>query len=396
MHQCNTELHRDFTAGRSETMSKWNVGSPSPKKRKGSLRCQDVPPQQESTTSGGGSEVADPRLPPTKLASPLIESNASQPAVDNSKVEDEEMPDREEASDAKEAAEVPGIDMSSTNESSVLVAMMSDHEASVKSPANECPVSPQFKAVKGSTPQRSSYAFVPTPGTPLEKKPAKHVKFNIGGTIVQVPSDVLLRYKDSKLASLTRSAIRVGDVPIPIPRQFDMFSHCVFYLCNNKVHLPSNIRKDAFMKEMQYFGIPYDEECISGGSRTSSNKQQISPADVTRPSHNTSTPAYQPDRHRQVSNVVTDLKGTATGGAKPSSPSPLDLEQGTRRSKRSRESTEDEIQFLEPNNHTKSQPCGKCEGCLREDCGKCRECKDKKKFGGPNKIRQKCSTRRCE
>ena len=191
-------------------MSKWNVGSPSPKKRKGSLRCQDVPPQQESTASGGGSEVADPRLPPTKPASPLIESNASQPAVDNSKVEDEEMPDREEASDAKEASEVPGIDMSSTNESSVLVAMMSDHEASVKSPANECPVSPQFKAVKGSTPQRSSYAFVPTPGTPLEKKPAKHVKFNIGGTIVQVPSDVLLRYKDSKLASLTRSAIRVA------------------------------------------------------------------------------------------------------------------------------------------------------------------------------------------
>ncbi|KAM6978101.1 CXXC-type zinc finger protein 1a isoform 2-T2 [Aplochiton taeniatus] len=41
--------------------------------------------------------------------------------------------------------------------------------------------------------------------------------------------------------------------------------------------------------------------------------------------------------------------------------------------------------------------CGECEPCLRtEDCAKCDFCKDMKKFGGPNKIRQKCRHRQCE
>ena len=39
--------------------------------------------------------------------------------------------------------------------------------------------------------------------------------------------------------------------------------------------------------------------------------------------------------------------------------------------------------------------CGKCNGCISEDCGKCRFCKDKKKFGGKNKIKQKCKEREC-
>ncbi|XP_035237858.1 CXXC-type zinc finger protein 1a isoform X3 [Anguilla anguilla] len=41
--------------------------------------------------------------------------------------------------------------------------------------------------------------------------------------------------------------------------------------------------------------------------------------------------------------------------------------------------------------------CGECEPCRRtEDCAQCDFCKDMKKFGGPNKIRQKCRLRQCE
>ncbi|XP_068454727.1 CXXC-type zinc finger protein 1a [Clinocottus analis] len=41
--------------------------------------------------------------------------------------------------------------------------------------------------------------------------------------------------------------------------------------------------------------------------------------------------------------------------------------------------------------------CGECDACLRtEDCALCDFCKDMKKFGGQNKIRQKCRLRQCE
>ncbi|XP_075882902.1 CXXC-type zinc finger protein 1a isoform X2 [Nelusetta ayraudi] len=40
--------------------------------------------------------------------------------------------------------------------------------------------------------------------------------------------------------------------------------------------------------------------------------------------------------------------------------------------------------------------CGECDACLRtDDCGQCDFCKDMKKFGGPNKIRQKCRMKQC-
>uniref|UniRef100_A0A3Q2XUV2 CXXC-type zinc finger protein 1 n=1 Tax=Hippocampus comes TaxID=109280 RepID=A0A3Q2XUV2_HIPCM len=41
--------------------------------------------------------------------------------------------------------------------------------------------------------------------------------------------------------------------------------------------------------------------------------------------------------------------------------------------------------------------CGECEACLRtQDCATCDFCQDMKKFGGPNKIRQKCRLRQCQ
>lgn len=40
--------------------------------------------------------------------------------------------------------------------------------------------------------------------------------------------------------------------------------------------------------------------------------------------------------------------------------------------------------------------CGQCEGCKREDCGHCVFCKDKVKFGGPGKKKQKCLLRACK
>ena len=39
--------------------------------------------------------------------------------------------------------------------------------------------------------------------------------------------------------------------------------------------------------------------------------------------------------------------------------------------------------------------CGTCTNCKRDDCGTCKACIDKPKFGGPNKMKQKCYRKIC-
>lgn len=39
--------------------------------------------------------------------------------------------------------------------------------------------------------------------------------------------------------------------------------------------------------------------------------------------------------------------------------------------------------------------CGQCDSCKKEDCGKCQYCRDKPKFGGPGKKKQRCEKRTC-
>ncbi|KAE8910332.1 hypothetical protein PF005_g16647 [Phytophthora fragariae] len=39
--------------------------------------------------------------------------------------------------------------------------------------------------------------------------------------------------------------------------------------------------------------------------------------------------------------------------------------------------------------------CGKCAGCLTEDCMKCGHCQDMKKYGGPGLRKQSCKNRKC-
>ncbi|XP_021239444.1 CXXC-type zinc finger protein 1-like [Numida meleagris] len=73
------------------------------------------------------------------------------------------------------------------------------------------------------------------------------------------------------------------------------------------------------------------------------------------------------------------------------------------RHKKSREKEHDGAKGhdMEPGRAAKikrsARMCGECEACRRpEDCGQCDFCRDMKKFGGPNKIRQKCRLRQCQ
>ena len=48
-----------------------------------------------------------------------------------------------------------------------------------------------------------------------------------------------------------------------------------------------------------------------------------------------------------------------------------------------------------PRQIKRGRGCGKCNGCTRPDCGECQFCKDKPKFGGPGKKKQRCEKRTC-
>ena len=39
--------------------------------------------------------------------------------------------------------------------------------------------------------------------------------------------------------------------------------------------------------------------------------------------------------------------------------------------------------------------CGSCQGCLAKDCKTCKFCRDKKKYGGPGKLKQCCVKKKC-
>ena len=60
--------------------------------------------------------------------------------------------------------------------------------------------------------------------------------------------------------------------------------------------------------------------------------------------------------------------------------------------------TYEELQSLLKNNSKSKQKrraCGVCDNCSKVDCGKCKHCKDMRKYGGENILRQKCIKRFC-
>ena len=40
-------------------------------------------------------------------------------------------------------------------------------------------------------------------------------------------------------------------------------------------------------------------------------------------------------------------------------------------------------------------PCNNCSACMLSDCGVCKFCLDKRKFGGPGKLKKRCELRTC-
>uniref|UniRef100_A0A3Q2PSP1 CXXC-type zinc finger protein 1 n=1 Tax=Fundulus heteroclitus TaxID=8078 RepID=A0A3Q2PSP1_FUNHE len=75
----------------------------------------------------------------------------------------------------------------------------------------------------------------------------------------------------------------------------------------------------------------------------------------------------------------------------------LEIKYRQKKSKEAEAERDDGERSSTPQIKRSARMCGECDACLRtEDCAQCDFCKDMKKFGGPNKIRQKCRLRQCE
>ena len=87
------------------------------------------------------------------------------------------------------------------------------------------------------------------------------VLLKVGDTLVQVPWSIISKHPNSKLADIGKQAIH--GAPVTIDRDYELFSLCIYYACNGKVTLPVQIEKETVVRELIFYGIPFDEKTIT-------------------------------------------------------------------------------------------------------------------------------------
>ena len=87
------------------------------------------------------------------------------------------------------------------------------------------------------------------------------VLLKVGDTLVQVPWSIISKHPNSKLADIGKQAIH--GAPVTIDRDYELFSLCIYYACNGKVTLPVQIEKETIVRELIFYGIPFDEKTIT-------------------------------------------------------------------------------------------------------------------------------------
>lgn len=203
------------------------------------------------------------------------------------------------------------------------------------------------------------------------------VLLKVGDTLVQVPWSIISKHPNSKLADIGKQAIH--GAPVTIDRDYELFSLCIYYACNGKVTLPVQVEKEMVVRELIFYGIPFDEKTITFLASKSAMT------------------AMENRRHAGQSTKPKDAEANTDGGnddeESPARPSP-------RASSRKRKSPA-EANICRPEPFPagivgRHRHCGQCKACTRDDCGECRACIDKPKFGGPGKLRKKCYNRVCK
>ncbi|KAL7530005.1 hypothetical protein ACHAXR_003267 [Thalassiosira sp. AJA248-18] len=110
------------------------------------------------------------------------------------------------------------------------------------------------------------------------------VQFNVGGKHFEISRAVLSKHPDSVLARLMSDTSLTQ--PIFIDRNGDVFSIVLDYLRYGNVVLPLTVPKETFLREIDYYGIDYQEgtvarDALEGPQQINSLRAQNESLDLT-------------------------------------------------------------------------------------------------------------------
>jgi hypothetical protein len=117
----------------------------------------------------------------------------------------------------------------------------------------------------------SLHSFSLTMSDPTLKKATyatTTVKFNVGGRLYEVPRSLVEKFPSTMLARMASDTWqKVPEATLFIGRSGERFEYSLDYMRGDKVWLPLNIPKEAFLDDLDFYGFEdVDPRKIHGGS----------------------------------------------------------------------------------------------------------------------------------
>ena len=99
----------------------------------------------------------------------------------------------------------------------------------------------------------------------MERASPDRIRLNVGGRHFEV-SRSLIDQLGSMLARLVSDTWNDdSDEVVFIDRDGDLFAQVLGYLRYGSVELPANVSRGAFRREMDYYGLAYDDAAVTDG-----------------------------------------------------------------------------------------------------------------------------------
>ena len=94
-------------------------------------------------------------------------------------------------------------------------------------------------------------------------KTATTARLNVGGFYFEVSRSLIVQHDSSMLARLVSDTWQADpEALIFIDRDGETFRHCLDFLRYGRVSLPLTVARDAFLRDMDYYGIEVDASLI--------------------------------------------------------------------------------------------------------------------------------------